>query len=143
MPPGSGGLGGLPRLLAAASGSDFGGDGPVLGDDRFGFGGGDGAAVGVADDVGHAAVHDRPGTLGEVRSDDAEGAEVVLAALDHLHVVEASELGVLLAGVISGADQRGAQQRRPGLGHGLALWVGVTVLAVVVVRGRESGSQMT
>ena len=79
MPPGSGGLGGLPLLLAAAAGSDLGGDGPVLGDDGFGLGGVDRAAVGVADDVGHAAVHDSPGPFGEVGGHDAEGAEVVLA----------------------------------------------------------------
>lgn len=63
---GSGSLGGLPRLLAAAAGSDIGGDGPVFGDDRFRFVGVDGTAVGGADDIGHAAVHDCPEALSEV-----------------------------------------------------------------------------
>ncbi len=53
---------------------------------------------------------------------------MVLAAFDHLDVVGAGELGVLAAGVVGGADQRGAQQRRAGLGHGLALAVGVAGL---------------
>src|SRR5215467_12070759 len=48
-------LGGLPRLLAAPAGADLGGHGPALGDDRGGLRGGDGAAVGIADDVGGAA----------------------------------------------------------------------------------------
>jgi hypothetical protein len=56
---------------------DVGGNGPVFGDDVGRFGGGDWLAVGVADDVGHPAVHHGPGSFGEVRGDDAEGAEVV------------------------------------------------------------------
>jgi hypothetical protein len=59
---------------------------------------------------------------------DTEGAEVVLAALDHLQVVDAGELGVGLPGVVGGADEGGAQQRGPGLGHGLSLVVGVAGL---------------
>ena len=42
-------------------------------------------------------------------SDHAEGAEVVFASFDHLHVVDPGELGVLFAGVVSGADHGGAQ----------------------------------
>jgi hypothetical protein len=87
-----------------------------------------GRPFGVADDVGHAAVHHGPGSFGEVGRDDAEGAEVVFAALDHLHVVDAGELGVLPAGGVGGADHGGAQQRRPGFGYGLSLAVGVAGL---------------
>src|SRR5215472_5425718 len=64
-------LGGLPRLLAAPAGADFGGHGPALGDDRLGLVRGDGLAVGIADDVGSAAAHGGPGPLGEVGGDDA------------------------------------------------------------------------
>jgi hypothetical protein len=81
------------------------GDGPVLGDDDLGLVGLDGAAVGVADDIGHAAVEHSPGALGEVGGHDA----------------------VLVAGMISRPDQGGAQQRGTGFGHGLALAVGVAV----------------
>lgn len=38
-------------------------------------------AVGIADDVAGSAAHDGPGAFGEVGGDDAEGAEVVFAAL--------------------------------------------------------------
>src|SRR3974390_731676 len=121
-------LRGLPRLLAAPPGADLGWHGPVFGDDRLGCRGGDGPAVGVADDVGGAAAHHGPGPLGEAGGDDAERAEMVLAALGHLLVVDAGELGVLPAGVAGGADQGGAQQRGAGLGHGLALAVGLAGL---------------
>src|SRR5918994_7178520 len=40
--------------------------GPLLGDDGLGLGGGDGDTVGVADDIGGAAVHDRPGPLAQM-----------------------------------------------------------------------------
>ena len=59
---------------------------------------------------------------------------MVLAAFDHLDVVDPGELGVLFAGVVGGADQGGAQQRRAGLGHGLALAVGVAGLDALGVR---------
>src|SRR5579875_2152692 len=77
-------LGGLPLLLAAPAGADLGWHGPVLGDDRLGLLDGEGAAVGVADDVGGAAAHDGPGPFGEAGGDHAQRAEVVLAALGHL-----------------------------------------------------------
>src|SRR5205809_938262 len=67
------------------------------------------------------------GVLGEAAR-DAQRAEVVFAALGHLLVVGAGELGVLLAGGVGGADQGGAQQRGSGLGHGLALAVGLAGL---------------
>src|SRR5947209_20110693 len=66
-------LGDLPHLLAAPAGADVGRNGPVLGDDGLGFGGFDGTAVGVADDLGHLSCHDRPGPLGEVGGDDTQG----------------------------------------------------------------------
>jgi hypothetical protein len=97
-------LGGLP-LLAAPPGADLGWDGPALGDDLLGLLRGERAAVGVADEVGLAAAHDGPGSFGEGGGDDAGGAEVVFAAFGHLLVVEAGELGVLLAGGVRGADQ--------------------------------------
>src|SRR5262249_32191632 len=95
-------LGGLPRLLAAPPGADLGGHGPVFGDDRLSLVWGDGLAVGVADGVGRAAAHDGPGPLGEAGGGDAQRAEVVFAAFGHLQVVDAGELGVLLAGGIGG-----------------------------------------
>ena len=51
------------------------------------------------------------------------------AALGHLLVVDPGELGILAAGSVGGAEQRGAQQRRAGLAHRLALAVGVAGLA--------------
>ena len=66
----------------------------------------DGSAVGVADDVGHAAVHHGPEPFGEVGGDDAERAEVVLASFDHLQVVDAGELGVLTLRALSAARTR-------------------------------------
>src|SRR5689334_22853246 len=126
--PFGGFLGGLPRLLGAPPGADLGWHGPALGDDRLGLGRGDGPAVGVADDIGGAAAHDGPGPLGGAGGDDAQRARVVFAALGHLLVVGAGELGVLLAGGVGGADQGGAQQRGSGLGHGLALAVGLAGL---------------
>jgi hypothetical protein len=115
-------------LPAAPPSADLLGHGPVLGDDGLGLGGGDRGAVGVADHVGHAAVHDRPGALGQVRGDHAQRAQVVLATLDHLHPVEAGQLGVLAAGVVRGADQGGAQQPITGLAYRLALAVGLAGL---------------
>ena len=122
-------LRGLPPCLAAASpAADLLGHGPVLGDDLLGLGGGDRCAVDIADHIRHPPVHDRPGPLGQVGGDHADRAEVVLAALDHLHVVEAGELGVLAAGGVGGAVKGGPQQPVAGLGDGLALAVGVAGL---------------
>ena len=73
-------LGGLPHLFAAAAGADLGCDGPVFGDDCFGLVVVDGAAVGVADDVWRAAGHHGPEPFGEIRCDDAQGAEVVFVS---------------------------------------------------------------
>src|SRR5215203_7479564 len=70
-------LRGLPLLVAPLP-ADLFGHRPVLGDDGLGLGGGNRGAVGVADDIGCAAVHDRPGTLGQVGGDHADRAEVVL-----------------------------------------------------------------
>ena len=81
-------LRGLP-LLAAPPLADLFGHGPVVGDDGLGLGGGDRGAVGIAEDIGRAAVHDGPGALGQVGGDHADRAEVVFAALDHLGVVDA------------------------------------------------------
>lgn len=86
-------MGGL-AFFAAPAAADIGWHGPVLGDDGGGLVGGDRRAVGIADDVGGAAVHDGPRPFGEVGGDDTEGAEVVLAALDHLDVVDARQLRV-------------------------------------------------
>jgi hypothetical protein len=99
------------------------GYGPALGDNGLGLGGSDWGAVGVVDDVGHAAIEHRPGSLGEVGGDHTERAEVVLASLDHLQVIDAGQLRVLAAGVVSGADQGGAQQPVAGFADGLALAV--------------------
>jgi hypothetical protein len=63
-------LRGLP-LPAAPAAADLFGDGVALGDDGFGLLGGHWGAIGVADDTGHAAVHDRPGPLGQVGGDYA------------------------------------------------------------------------
>ena len=101
-------LGGLPHLLAAAPGADLGRHGPVFGDDCFGLVVLDGAAVGVADDVGGGAGHDGPEPLGEVGGHDAQGAEVVLAAFDDLDVVDPGELGIDLAGGVGGTHECGA-----------------------------------
>src|SRR5512133_1416354 len=120
-------LRGLP-LPAAPPTADLFGDGPLLGDDGLGLGGGDGDTVGVADDVGGAAVHDRPGAFGQVGGDHAQCAEVVFAALDHLGPVDAGQLGVLAAGVVGGADQGGPQHPVAGLADGLALAVGLAGL---------------
>src|ERR1700690_3614325 len=95
--PFAGFLGGLPRLLAAPACTDLGWDGPASGDDLLRFGWGDGAAVGVAEGIGLAAAHDGPGSFGEAGGHDAGGTEVVFAAFGHLLVVEAGELGILLA----------------------------------------------
>jgi hypothetical protein len=84
-------LRGLP-LPAAPLPADLFGHGPVLGDDGLGLGTGDRGAVGVADHMGQAAVHDRPGALGQVGGDHAGRAEVVLAALDHLDPVDAYQV---------------------------------------------------
>jgi hypothetical protein len=120
-------LRGLPLPVASLL-ADLFGHGPVLGDDLLGLGGGDRRAVGVADHIWHVPVHDHPGPLGQVRGDHAHRAEVVFAALDHLQVVEAGQLGIGAAGVVGGADQGGAQQPVAGLGDGLALAVGVAGL---------------
>ena len=53
--------------------------GPAFGDDLLGLGGGDGGGVGVADDVGRAAVHDCPGALGQVGGDHTDRPEVVFS----------------------------------------------------------------
>jgi hypothetical protein len=94
---------------------------PAFGDDGLGLGGGDRGGVGVADDLRQAAVQHHPGALGQVGSDHAQRPEVVLAPLDHLHVVAAGQLGVEAAGVVGGADQGGAQQPVAGLGDGWPL----------------------
>lgn len=59
---------GLPLLRPPAT-ADLFGHGPVLGDDRLGLLEGHGGAVGVADDIGHAALHDGPRPLGQVNLD--------------------------------------------------------------------------
>ena len=69
-------------------------------------------------------MHDGACPFGEVGDGDAEGAEVVLATFDHLDAVDVGELRIEFAGVVGGAHQGGAQQRRAGFGHGLALAVG-------------------
>ena len=120
-------LRGLP-LLAAPLPADLFGHGPVVGDDGLGLGGGDRGAIGVADHIGRAAVHDGPGALGQVGGDHADRPEVVLAALDHLGVVDTGELGVLAAGVVGGPDQGSPEQLVAGLGDGLALAVAVAGL---------------
>ena len=114
-------VGGLPRLLAAPPGADLGWHGPVLGDDRLGLGRGDRPAVGVADDVGGAAAHDGPGPLGQAGRDDAQRAEMVLAALGHLLVVDAGELGVLLAGVSAARTRVVRSSEDPALDMGWPL----------------------
>src|SRR6266540_4312481 len=126
-------LRGLPPCLAAASpAADLLGHGPVLGDDLLGLGRGDRCAVDIADHIRHPPVHDRPGPLGQVGGDHADRAEVVLAALDHLHVVEAGELGVLAAGGVGGADQVVRSSRLPALEMG---WPLRSVLPVSEARG--------
>jgi len=72
----------------------------------------DWVAVVVADHIGGAAVEHGPGPFGEVPGDDAAGFEVGGAPLGHLQVVDPGELGVLPAGGVGGAEERGAQQRR-------------------------------
>src|SRR6266487_597000 len=132
-------LRGLPPCLAAASPvADLLGHGVALGDDLPGLIWGDRGVVGVADHLRHAAVHDRPGPLCEVGGDHTDGAEVVLAALDHLHVVDAGELGVEVAGGVGGTVKGGAQQPVAGLGDGLALAVAVASLGRAW--GRPGGS---
>jgi len=62
-----------------------------------------------------AAAQDGPGPFGEVPGDDAAGLEVIGAAFGHLGVVDLGELGVLAAGGVGGAVERGAQQGGPSL----------------------------
>jgi hypothetical protein len=66
---------GLPRpaLVAAPPPAHVLGDGPLCGDELFGLLRGDRAAVGVADDVGRAPVHDGPEPFGEAGGHDAAG----------------------------------------------------------------------
>src|SRR5215213_5358790 len=68
---------GLP-LLAAPASADLFRHGPALGDDGLGLVGGDRGAVGVAEDVGRAPVHDGPGAFGQVGGDHADCAEVAV-----------------------------------------------------------------
>src|SRR5918994_1043484 len=72
-------LRGLP-LPAASPAADLLWHRPTLGDDGLGLLGGDGRAVGVAEHIWQAAVHDPPGALGQVGGDHADRAEVILAA---------------------------------------------------------------
>src|SRR4029453_2398909 len=114
-------LRGLP-LPAAPTPADLFGHRPALGDDGLGLLGSDGGAVGVADDIGHAAVEDRPGALGQVGGDHADRAVVVFAALDHLEVVEAGQLGGGPGGGVGGAEQGGPEQAGGGRGGGGGRW---------------------
>jgi hypothetical protein len=65
-----------------------------------------GFAVVIADHVRRAAVHRRPGPLGQVPGDDAAGFEVPGAAPGHLQVIDPGQLRVLLTGAVGGADER-------------------------------------
>src|SRR6266516_835330 len=112
---------GLPRFLAASSAADLLGHGPVLGDDLFGLGGGDRGVVGVADDVGQGAVEDRPGPFGQVGGDHADRAEVVFAALDHLEVVDAGELGSVRRALSAARTKVVRSSRLPALEMGWPL----------------------
>jgi hypothetical protein len=53
---------------------------------------------------------------------------MVLAAFDHLQVVDAGQLRVDAAGVVGGADQGGPQQPIAGLADRLAFAVGLAGL---------------
>src|SRR5215467_3433722 len=121
---------GLPRLCFSgpAACSDVVGNGPLLGDDRLGLGGCDRGSVGVGDVVGHAPVQHGPGPFGQPGGHDAEGLEVVGAAVDQLRVVDLGQLRVLFAGVVGGPDQGGTGQPGSGFGDGLAFAVGVAGL---------------
>jgi hypothetical protein len=71
-----------------------------------------------------------------VGGDHADRPQMVFAALDHLGVVDAGELGVASAGVVGGADQGGAQQPVAGLAEGLAFAVDLAGLRRL---GRQAG----
>jgi hypothetical protein len=102
-------LRGPPCLFLGAAAAAYGGwHGELLIDERARFGGGDGAILQVADRVGLAAGEGEPGPFGEAGRDDAEGFEVVGAALGHLCVVDRGELRVELAGGVRGLDQLSA-----------------------------------
>ena len=79
--------------------------------------------------VGSAAEHRGVQPQREVAGHDAACLEVAGAALGHLHVVDTGELGVELAGGIGGPGHSGPAQGRSGLGHRLALAVGLAGLA--------------
>jgi hypothetical protein len=81
-----------------------------LGDELLGPFGCDWFTVRVADDVGHAPAHDDPRAFGQTGRDHAERLEVNRAAFDHLDVIDPGQLRILLAGVISGADQCRSKQ---------------------------------
>src|SRR5664280_2264167 len=102
-------LRGLPRrpvpsagggLAAASAGPHLERHRPALDDDPLGGGRVDRSAVGVADDVGHAADQDGMQPFGQVGGDDAAGLEVLGAALDHLGVVDLGELRIDPASVV-------------------------------------------
>src|SRR5450759_1928937 len=127
-------LRGLPRrpvpsagggLAAASAGPHLARHRPALDDDPLGGGRVDRSAVGVADDVGHAADQDGVQPLGQGGGARAAGLEVLGAALHHLGVVDLGELRIDPASVVRGSNQGGAQEPVAGLAHWLALAVGL------------------
>ena len=82
-------LRGLP-LLAASPLADLFGHGPVVGDDGLGLGGGERGAVGVADHIGRAAVHDGPGALGQVGGDHGNYLGEVAASAGDTSLMQAT-----------------------------------------------------
>ena len=135
---------GLPRsgLVAAPAAAHLPADSPLLGDDLLGFVGGDRGAVGVADDIRHAALHDRPQSFRRPGRDHAACLEVVGAAFDHLLVVDAGQLGVLLAAQSAARMRVARVSREPALdigaaAHGQAGGRALTTAPAPDPRGRQ------
>ena len=93
-------------LIRSAGGTDLGWDLVALGDDRSALGGGDRAAVDIAQLVGGvvAQAGDDPGE--QHGGDGAQRRGVVAAGLAHEPLVAGGQGGVGLAGVVGGQEQR-------------------------------------
>ena len=103
--PSLGGFGGD----GSAGGTDFGWDLVALGDDRSALGGGDRAAVDVAELVGGVVAQAGDDAGEQHGGDGARRRGVVSAGVAHEPLVAGGQGGVGLAGVVGGLEQRLAQ----------------------------------
>src|SRR5581483_6682459 len=120
--------------------------GEAAGDDRLRLGPVGGPSIEVADHVRRATNHGGPEPTSKMRRHDRHRLVVVGAALDHLHVVDPGELRVELSRGVGGPHEHAPKPPIAGLGHGLALAVGLPGLrgsrheshvGGVAVSGRE------